>query len=106
VGRFVIAAYRPRAGKAERLLELVKEHLPILRAQGLATERPPYVMRAADGTLVEVFEWQSDEAARQAHNNPAVLAMWARFGEACEYDCLASLAECKTPFPHFEPVDF
>jgi hypothetical protein len=105
VGKFVIAVYRPRAGKSERLLELVREHLPILRAQGLATERPPYVMRAASGTLVEVFEWKSDEAAAQAHNNPAVLAMWARFGEACEYDSLANLEECKGPFPHFEPVD-
>ena len=29
-------------------------------------------MRAADGTIVEVFEWRSAEAIQQAHNNPAV----------------------------------
>ena len=33
MGKFVIAAYRPRAGKEARLLQLVKEHLPILRRE-------------------------------------------------------------------------
>jgi hypothetical protein len=105
VGKFVIAVYRPRAGKSERLMELLRQHLPILRAQGLATERTPYVMRTASGTLVEVFEWKSEEAVAQAHNNPAVLAMWGKFAEACEYDCLANLEEGKGLFPHFEPVE-
>ena len=53
----VIVAYRPRAGKEALLLELTRQHLPVLRAQGLATDRPSSVMRAADGTIVEVFEW-------------------------------------------------
>jgi hypothetical protein len=34
MGRFVIVAYRPYPGKEERLLELTREHLPILRSHG------------------------------------------------------------------------
>jgi len=44
----VIVAYRPRPAKEALLLELTKEHLPTLRAQGLATDRPPW--RGADAS--------------------------------------------------------
>jgi hypothetical protein len=59
MGKFVIVAYRPRPGKEQELLQLTREHLPILRSEGLATDRPSYVMKSADGTIVEVFEWKS-----------------------------------------------
>ena len=49
----------------------------------LVTDRPPYAMRAADGTIVEVFEWKSEEAIAGAHGNPQVQAMWGRYAEAC-----------------------
>ncbi len=106
MGQFVIVAYRPRQGKETRLLELVKEHVPILRREGLATDRAACVMRAEDGTIVEVFEWQSAEAIEQAHHNKTVLAMWERFGEACECEILSNLKESQRPFSPFEPIDF
>jgi predicted membrane GTPase involved in stress response len=106
MSRFVIAAYRPRPGRAQDLLALVRDHLPVLRREGLATDRPSYVMRAADGTLIEVFEWTSAHAIENAHQNQAVQALWARFGEACDYVSLASLSESQGPFAHFEPVAF
>ncbi len=51
MGVLVIVAYRPKAGKAEMLLELTKRHTPILQGLGLATDRPAYAMRAADSTI-------------------------------------------------------
>ncbi|HZS08664.1 MAG TPA: hypothetical protein VFD58_27770 [Blastocatellia bacterium] len=105
MGRVVIVAYRPREGKEAQLLELVKGHVPILRGEGLVTDRPPYVLRAEDGTIVEVFEWKSAEAIEQAHHNEIVLAMWEQFNEACEIETLASLKECQRPFSAFEPLD-
>ena len=75
MGKFVIVAYRPRPGKEQELLQLTREHLPILRSQGLATDRPLYVMKSADGTIIEVFEWKSVEAmardADRCSGNPA-----------------------------------
>ncbi len=105
MGQFAIVAYRPHAGKVQQLLDLTKEHVPILQKEGLATDRPPYAMKAADGTIVEVFEWKSAEAIASAHNNPAVLALWNRYNEACEIISLGSLDECKNMFAGFEPVD-
>jgi len=105
MGILVIVAYRPKPGKAQHLLELTRTHVPILRAQGLATDRPPYVMRAADGTVVEVFEWKSSEAIASAHTNPVVQGMWVKYGEACDFVKLADLKECSDLFAGFEPLE-
>jgi quinol monooxygenase YgiN len=105
MGIMVIAAYRPRPGKEARLLELTKEHYPILRQQGLVTDRRPYAMRADDATIIEVFEWSSQAAIDAAHTNPEVLKMWERYAEACEYVPLATIKECSDMFAMFEPID-
>ncbi len=105
MGRYVIAAYRPKPGKDAELLELTRTHVPILRDQDLVTDRPPYVMRAKDGTIVEVFEWISADAIARAHQNPAVLQMWGRYAEVCDYVSLTSLSESHDMFAEFEPVD-
>jgi hypothetical protein len=104
VGSMVVACYKPRPGCEEVLLALVRDHMPPLRAEGLVTDRAPIVMRAADGTLVEVFEWVSQEAIAGAHRNPAVLDLWKRFEAVCWYETPANLAEFKNMFAHFEPV--
>jgi quinol monooxygenase YgiN len=101
----VIVAYRPRPGKEALLLELMKEHLPTLQGQGLATERRSYLMRSADGTIIEVFEWKSKAAIEAAHTNPVVLKMWERYAEACEYVPLNTVKECTDMFAGFEPIE-
>jgi len=105
MGRIAIAAYRPKPGKEELLLALTREHLPILRSQGLATHRPAHAMRAADGTIIEVFEWKSEEAIAAAHHNPTVQAMWNRYAEACDYVPLNTVPESSNLFAGFEPLE-
>ena len=100
----VIAAYRPKPGKGDELLALVRRHHPTLVRLGLATARAPVVGTAKDGTVIEVFEWASDEAMRRAHDLPEVRAIWGPMEEAAEFASLASLAEAQHPFPHFTPV--
>ena len=105
MGQMVIVVYRPKPGREAELLRLVREHVPALRAQGLATAREPLVLRAADGSLVEVFEWTSAQGVVGAHHNPDVQALWSRFAECCDYEMLASLPEAQRLFSPFEPVD-
>ncbi len=104
MGRIVIVAYRPKPGKRAELAALVAKHVDILRREGLVTDRPASVMRAKDGTLVEMFEWRSPEAIQGAHTNPAVLALWAEFDAACEFVPLERLAEAKEMFAEFDAV--
>jgi len=104
MARIVIAAFKPKPGCEAALRAAVAKHWQFLQEQGLVTERPRIAMRAADGTLLEVFEWRSPEAIAQAHENPAMLALWAEFEAACEYVPLAGLAEAAHPFSEFDAL--
>ena len=78
-GIIVIVAYRPKPGKDKELLELVRSRVPTLRKENLVTNRVPTILRARDGTIIEVSEWKSQEAIDAAHKNPKVLSMWNKF---------------------------
>ena len=83
---------------------LMYQHHRRLLAQGLVTERTPVLARAADGTIIEVFEWVSAAAIASAHNNPAVRQMWAEYDGVCDYVPLAQLTEAQALFAEFEPL--
>lgn len=104
VSRVVIAAYRPRPGKRAALLGMIEKHWHVLDEQGLVTSRQRVVMQAADGTVIEVFEWKSALAMEQAHGNPAVLQLWSGFEAVCEYVPLGSVAEAGQVFADFSPL--
>ncbi len=106
MGRFVIVAYTPKANQEARLLEAVKKHLVVLGAEGLITDKPAYVMRATNGTILEVFEWKSAEAIRQAHQLPSVQALWGEFAAVCDYKKLSDISETQQMFAEFESVDW
>jgi len=72
-GVIVIGAYRPKPGKESELLKLVRNRVPTLRKEQLVTDRTPIIMRARDGTILEVSEWNSREAIDAVHKNPNVL---------------------------------
>lgn len=103
-GEVVMASYRPRPGQDEALRALIARHVPRLRELGLATSRPVTLLRAADGTYVEIFEWFPG-AAQKAHSHPGVLEIWNAMGPVAEFVRLADLAESQRPFPHFRLVE-
>jgi hypothetical protein len=80
-------------------------HYPVLRKLELITDRAPVVARAGDGSIVEVFEWVSEEAAQKAHEHPEIAAVWESMGKVGDVAALSSLAEVRRPFPRFEPVE-
>ena len=104
MGRFVIAAYKSKPGREEQLLAAVRKHHGILRAENLVSNKAPHVMRAGDGTIVEVFEWASSEAIERAHASAVVKALWAEFDAACEFVPIARLAEAQHIFSEFESL--
>ena len=105
MGHITIAAYKPKPGKENALKEVMKTHLPILKQEGLVRDKESYIMEAADSTVVEVFEWLSEEAIQQAHTNPAVLKMWGEYAEVCDYIPVGNLAEAGQLFSGFKPLN-
>ncbi len=104
-GRVVLALYRPNEGKAERLLEILADHVPTLRRLELATDREVLLLRATDGTVIEIFEWVEEDSARVAHEHPEVARVWEAIGQCAEFTKLGDLEEATLQFPHFDPVD-
>ncbi len=105
MGIMVLCAFRPKPGMDQELLGVVRDHLPVLRGQGLATDRPTLAMRAKDGTVVELFEWKSAEAIREAHQNPEVGKLWARYEACSEMVKMSDVAETDIMFAGYEPID-
>ena len=104
MGQIVIVGYKPKRGKAAALRTLVKSHVARLRTEGLVTTRETILMEAADGTLIEVFEWISKAAIEASHKNPAVVFMWGEFAEVCDYVPVASVPEAQRLFSDFAPL--
>jgi quinol monooxygenase YgiN len=104
-GVCVIVAYRPKPGKEAELLELVRSRVPTLAREGLVTDRVPVIMRAKDGTIIEVSEWKSHEAIEAAHKNENVWALWNKFFAVCDCVPLKTLAEAEEMFAGFEPLN-
>lgn len=100
-----VAVYRPHPGKDAELLELVRRHVPALRREGLATDHAATLLKAADGTLIEIATWKSEESARAAHDHPVVQELWAAFAACCDFLALRDLGEAEKMFAHFERVE-
>ncbi len=101
----VIVGYRPKPEKVEDLDQLTREHYPILKKEGLVTDRTPIVMKASDGTVIEVFEWKSADSIAAAHTNEEVKKMWDRYSACCEFVQLAELKESTDMFAGFKPFE-
>ncbi len=104
MGRFMIAGYKPKPGMASALQQVLRKHWPMLRDQALVTERPAQLMRAADGTIVEVFEWLSARSVERARQNAAVQALRAEFAAVCEPVALARLPEAAHATAEFDAL--
>lgn len=100
----VIAIYRPKTGKTPELEALVKKHFSTLKEYGLTTDNSSFIGRSSDGSILEVFEWISAEAAEKAHDHPAVAKIWEAMAVVCDFGALEQLPEAKGRFPHFPRV--
>lgn len=98
----VIAMYKAKPGKISELEDLIQKHFPILKEYGLTTGKDPFIARSSDGTILEVFEWANLEAAKKAHDHPAVAKVWEAMAVVCEFGKLEQMPEAKNIFPHFE----
>ena len=105
MGRIVIACYKPKPGKEAVLRELMKTHLDILKSQNLVTDRASIIMQAGNGTVLEVFEWRSQEAIDSAHSNPVIGKMWADYEAACDYIPVGEVPEANELFATFAPLE-
>jgi len=98
-----MALYKAHDGKEKSLNEILNIHVRTLEAEDLITSREPIRAQAADGTILEIFEWKSENAKDAAHESPVVMKIWNEIMEVAEIKSLSSLNESNHPFPNFAP---
>jgi hypothetical protein len=99
-----LAAYRPKPGVAEELLQLLAEDLATLRRRGHVTERPAPMVRTENGELLVVLEWSTTHAVDDAHVDSEVLAVWERKARLADYIAPEALAGAGIPFARWALV--
>ncbi len=104
MGRISIAAFKPKPGKENELLQIIADRVPLLRRLGYCTDREPITMRSRDGVIIQVSEWADDAAIEKAHETPEVLEMWRCFDACSEYVKLDALAEGHDDFATFDAI--
>jgi hypothetical protein len=104
MGIIAVACYMPKPRKGKELGELVRRHYPALKALGLATDRKPILMKAKNGMVVEVFEWASATAKRQAHADEVIRKIWTHMEAISENVPLSRLEEATEVFANFTPL--
>lgn len=103
---YAFAVYTLKAtNRRSDFLAALAEHAAVLLSEKLRKPRAPLVLEAKDGTLIEGVEWVSPDAAKQAHENPRVQAIWERLGQFAVFRALADVSDFKTPFAHTTVVD-
>jgi hypothetical protein len=97
----VICTYRVRAEAETEFLVLLRRHWPVLHELGFVTDEPSVVYRELDAppTYVEIFTW-AENGYEQAHEHPAVLAIWVPMDPLLE----DRDGRVKWEFPHYERV--
>ncbi|HXS08135.1 MAG TPA: hypothetical protein VN723_15190 [Rhizomicrobium sp.] len=104
MGILVICSYKPRPGHEDEARELMAAHVPLLRKHDLVTDRAVVQGEGKDGTLVEIFEWDSREKSVSAPSIPEIGAHWKAMAAAMEFVPMASLSEAQREFAHFTPL--
>jgi quinol monooxygenase YgiN len=99
-----MALYRPHPGQEDELLKILQNHVPTLRKEGLVTDRSVLLLKAQDGTFIEIFQWESEDAKDRAHKLPSIREIWSKMMEIADFPSLSSLPEAANPFPNFKLV--
>jgi hypothetical protein len=103
MGKIVIGTYKPKPGKEAVLDRLVQNHVKVLRNQGFATLREPMIMKAGDGTVIEIFEWVSKNAIEEAKQNKDVIEYWKQYTDVCDIIPISQIMESTISHSEFTP---
>ncbi len=102
MGRCVIAGYKPKPGFRHELEKLVRAHHGILREEGLATDKEPWLLSLPDGTLIEIYEITEQYTKVTTAANPRVSGVWQLMDNICTYVPPGRLDVLQVLFPEID----
>jgi hypothetical protein len=103
MGLMGIVAYRAKEGKERKLLSLTRKHAPLLRSLGGISEASS-LMKSADGEFIEVFEWKSLAAKKQAMKSEELWNLWGEIKEYGTKGKLSSVPETREAISNLKSI--
>jgi hypothetical protein len=103
MGLMGIVAYRPKEGSERKFLSLIRKHAPLLRSLGGISEAS-FLMKSADGAIIEVFEWKSMAAKRKAMKAKELWELWEEIELHGSKVKLSSVPEAKEVISNFKSI--
>jgi hypothetical protein len=87
-GHIAICTYRVKSGMEKTFEGHLRRHWPTLREQGLVTAKRLDAFKGVEeggsAFYVELLEWKDADAPNEAHELPAVMAVWEKMGMCVE----------------------
>jgi hypothetical protein len=105
MSRTGIVLYRPRKGKEDELIRMIRDHFPFLRKEGFITSRKTMAMRTKDGCIMVVFEWVSMDSISEAEKHSGVQEIWMQVSKVSDFEKPSNLKEFQDVFPDFETIE-
>jgi hypothetical protein len=102
--QIALILYSPRKDREQELVEMLQNNIPVMRKLGLITDREQILARTKDGSIIQLFEWKSEESQDQAMAHPVVQEMWLKVGNISEFQKPAAVAEFNEVFSMFETI--
>jgi hypothetical protein len=96
--------YSPRKGRKQELIEMLQHNIPVMRKLGLVTDREQILAGTKDGSIIQIFEWKSQDSQEQAMAHPVVQEMWLKAGNISEFQKPAAVAEFNEVFSMFKTI--
>jgi hypothetical protein len=99
-----IGIYKAHKGKKKELMELMLQHQPLLRKEGLLTEKEGFIGLTQDNSIIEIYEWKSIGSVQQAKKNPRVQELWKKVHKISDSLGMNKITESKKSTPGFRSL--
>jgi hypothetical protein len=103
--RTFIVVYKPYKGREQELVPAIVASYRDLHQRGYVTAQPAKLMKAANGSIVMIFDWKDENMKNNAQADPVIQQHWMALSKLCEFDKPMNLIECQQPFSEFEAIE-
>ena len=90
---------KPRPGKTEELIALLKRSNMILQQLNIALQKDQILAMSSNGTIIQIFEWTSERSLELATEHEEVRELWAEAEKLSDFQKPSSLQEFQEMFP-------
>jgi hypothetical protein len=104
MSKVVIIVLKPKKGRTEELLAMLKRSIVVLQKLGVATNREQILSVSEEGTILQIFEWAGVNGQESAAEHEEIRDLWMEAERLSEFMKPNTLKEFNEVFPSFTVI--